>query len=370
MGRVVTLQHAPEDAKVRARFGTVSTLDAFVCNQMALLESVVSNIVRDPAGNPPSQTEDAIRRVRETSRPTWWTLGGGVLLAVCVTLQVVFALPGAVLAAIVYVAIWAMRLATSAVKLPKLYSVIVQVVGGAFVGAVSVAFGLVSAGAAVAAVAVNWMLLVPLAQLVSSVVEWVDSYTQSALVRAASFVMTCAGVVIGAAAALLIVRDPAQGQAIPIDLPTLPLIAILTFSLLGAVGNAFANAGGADLLLPAAVVGVGTASLQQLQLHVLEVPAVWASGITATILGLVCALWAQRSAYSSTALALVGLTGALLPGLTVYQGIAATMSGVPSGDHFGQAALVGTALGIGTALGFTLARMIVRAATNHTAQSA
>ena len=67
------------------------------------------------------------------------------------------------------------------------------------------------------------------------------------------------------------------------------------------------------------------------------------------------AMWSRRSPYPPSVLALMGITGALLPGLVVYQGLATELfrdTGLPS---FTQAGLVIVGLGIGTTAGFQLA---------------
>lgn len=147
---------------------------------------------------------------------------------------------------------------------------------------------------------------------------------------------------------------------VSLDLPVLGWTWVVLFSLLGAVGNAFANAGGRDLILPAAVIGAGTALCNLTLVHVLGLPSIWAAGLTAAVLGIVAALWAHRSAYSATALTLVGLTGALLPGLVLVQGLRAVLDHAPSSTFFLQAGGTALALGVGTSMGFAIAAHLLR----------
>ena len=268
-------------------------------------------------------------------------------------------MPAAATAAVAYLVTALAGRGAGAIGLPRMFTMALQAVTSGLVGVIAIALG-VGMHDALLAVAVNWMLLIPLPQLIATVIDAVDGQPHAALTRATSLVTAVGGVVLGAAVVIALTR-PISPDAVAIDLPVLPLVGVVIFCMLGAVGNALANGGGRDLLIPAAIIGIGVALLGQALIGPLGMSAVWASGVCAVVLGLVCAVWARRTRYSSTALALVGLTGALLPGLTVYQGIAAELAGSADAvGYFLHAALVGVVLGVGTSRGYTLARVLFR----------
>ena len=86
--------------------------------------------------------------------------------------------------------------------------------------------------------------------------------------------------------------------------------------------------GGMSLMLPAGVVGLLTAICNQFLTRGLEMHTAWAAGISAVLLGLVATLLARKLSYPASVLALMGMTAALLPGLTVYMGLATSLTGV------------------------------------------
>lgn len=120
------------------------------------------------------------------------------------------------------------------------------------------------------------------------------------------------------------------------------------------------NSGGLDLLVPAGIIGLGTAAVHLVLTSVWDIGPVMSAGIAAAILGIASALWATRAVYSSTALALIGITGALLPGLTVYQGVYAEMISSPDAlGYFASAGGIVLVLAIGTSLGFVIAERLI-----------
>lgn len=205
-----------------------------------------------------------------------------------------------------------------------------------------------------AAVAVTWTLLVPLPHIVGWVADAAGSEHLAAVARASSALLVVSGIVIGGtlviAGADRLGFEPAQNW----QLPTLAIPLGLLFAVLGAMANAVANGGGLDLLGPAAVIGLATAACNQTLIHVLGVPSAWAAAIAAVLLGIGASLWSRRIPYPGSVLALMGITGALLPGLTVYQGLAAELGHHSGVSPFATAAAVCFGLGVGVTFGMTL----------------
>jgi len=127
------------------------------------------------------------------------------------------------------------------------------------------------------------------------------------------------------------------------------------FSALGAVANAFANGGRLPLVRPAALLGLVTGAVNQVLVLAVGLPAVWASSLSAVVLGVLSAALVKRTGYPSQVLALMGITGALLPGIPVFFGILQAMGGGNAAEHFGTAAVISLGIGTGVALGVHLA---------------
>ena len=88
--------------------------------------------------------------------------------------------------------------------------------------------------------------------------------------------------------------------------------------MVGALGNAVFMRGGPRLLLPAAGAGALTGIVNVvLQRHASLDPTL-AVGTAALVLGVVSGLSSSYLRISSTELCIVGIAGALLPGLDVY----------------------------------------------------
>ena len=351
-GRAVILEHILPSGAAMTRTGDIPSIDAFDCEQMRQLAHLVADIEAGRLRQ--DQAAAAIDQVLRTRRSAWWTVGGGTLLALCVSLQVDGALGSALGAALVYPLVALTGRLTGAYHVSRIYAVALQCVVAALLAAALHGLGLLSVKQAAVCVAVNWMLLVPLPQVISMVVDTVNSDAHAALARAASLVLAVGGILLGGLIVLAVGRQLPVPAAASVALPTLPLLATLVFSTLGAVGNAMANSGGRRLLLPAAVVGLLTAACNQFLLRELGVPGTWSAPLTAVALGFGAALGARRLDYPASALALMGLTGALLPGLVVYQGLMASLDMGSGRAYFVQAGLTCLALGVGTALGYLL----------------
>ncbi len=358
LGRSVLVEHTSSAGLPTTIVGTIDSLDGFNCDRMEGLDGLEDDI--RTAGVGAVEADQRISEINAATRPMWWTWGGGVLLSFCVAIQIAFALPAAILAAALYLVSNTVGLLASRLALPRIFAMAMQAAVVVLVALPLGLAGIVAPAHAAMAVGTVAMLLIPLPQLISTIVDAVDGQAHGALTRATSLAMAVLGVGLGIAAGVSIARLPVTDPDSVIHLASLPLLGVLVFSTLGSVGNAFANAGGVDLLLPAAVIGLGTAGAHYVLGTVLGVGPLWSAGLTATALGVVSALWAARTAYSSTALALVGITGALLPGLTVYQGLYAELADPAQGAAYSlSAGGVVAAIAVGTSFGFVVAERLV-----------
>jgi uncharacterized membrane protein YjjB (DUF3815 family) len=201
------------------------------------------------------------------------------------------------------------------------------------------------------------MLLVPLPLIVSAVVGAVNAKEVAATSRASPIVLTVGGLVLGGAIVVLAGRELTAPTG-DVNLPTLAIPLVLLFSALGAMANAIANLGARHLLPAAGVIGLLTAAGNLLLSRGAGLPSGWATALTAVALGFGAAWWSRRTDHAAAVLALMGITGALLPGLTVYQGVVLEIFGRASAWYYVSAGLTCIGLGVGTTLGFVAARRL------------
>ena len=355
LGRSVLIQHGHPDGQIRTVSRPVG-LDSINCEQLRALTLVCKQI---SAGKLDIQTApNAIQRAAAITANKWRGVIGLTILAFCIALQVGAGWMTALGASLVQVSVSLMGWIGWRIAIPRLFVVALQCMVCAIVAAGLVVTGLVASPGAVA-IAVAWMLLVPQPQVINMVIDAINTLQLAALARFASVAVAVGGILVGGAAVIHIGRQFVDAVPDP-TLLSLPLPLALFFSLIGAMANAVANGGRMSLMLPAGVVGLLTAICNQFLTRGLEMHTAWAAGISAVLLGLVATFLARKSSYPASVLALMGMTAALLPGLTVYMGLATSLTGVSGIAEYLQAALICVVLGVGVALGFTIARLILR----------
>ena len=355
LGRSVLIQHGHPDGQIRTVSRPVG-LDSINCEQLRALTLVCKQI---SAGKLDIQTApNAIQRAAAITANKWWGGIGLTILAFCIALQVGADWMTALGASLVQVSVSLMGWIGGRIAIPRLFVVALQCMVCAIVAAGLVVTGLVASPGAVA-IAVAWMLLVPQPQVINMVIDAINTLQLAALARFASVSVAVGGILIGGTAVIHIGRQFVTMVPDP-TLLSLSLPLALFFSLIGAMANAVANGGRMSLMLPAGVVGLLTAICNQFLTRGLEMHTAWAAGISAVLLGLVATFLARKSSYPASVLALMGMTAALLPGLTVYMGLATSLTGVSGMAEYLQAALICVVLGVGVALGFTIARLILR----------
>ncbi|QNP47926.1 threonine/serine exporter family protein [Diaphorobacter aerolatus] len=349
----LAIEHAPPTQPVLGRVARVTQIDVINCEQLRKLAQVSRSIRsgRVDVGEADRQIDAATA----LSTPWWWSTIGATAVAFFVTLQVGVSPFVAMLAAILHALVTVLGAGVARLDFPRLFKFAVQAFFGGAIALVFVSAGVLTGNAAAACVAVSWAMLVPLPLVLGIAVDATSGEYQSALVRAVGIVVAVGGIAIGAMVATVLARSLPDIATTSVDLPIVPPLLAVLFCTLGAMANAFANSGGARLLVPAAIAGAVTGLCNQTLQHVVGVPSLWAGALSAALLGFLAVPCAKRAGYPAAVLALMGITGALLPGLTVYQGIVNAMDGNASRGYFEHTALVVTGLGIGSALGFLLA---------------
>ncbi|WP_280234698.1 threonine/serine exporter family protein [Nocardia cyriacigeorgica] len=360
MGRIVTLEYVGADDKPVTRTVVADTLDAFDCDRMKRLKDVAREVVVDglDAGTAAGKLAAANRGPQPW--PQWFVPIGGGLLALCIAVQVGGSAAASVLAGVVFVVVNVTGLGLGRLLVPKLYAVALQTLLAATFAGVLHGLGVLSVTEAAVLLATNAVLLVPMPQLVSTAIDAVNADSLTALARASSALLAIGGIALGATGVLALSERLSIGPPVDPQLPTLPIWLGIVFAILGSLCNAVLNRGGRDLLLPAAVAGLLTAAVNQTLLHAGNLSPVWSTPLAAVVLGFASAAVSERLRLPISALALVGITGALLPGLTLYQGLISELDGQSGGGYFGQVFAILIGIGVGVSLGILIYLLISR----------
>ncbi|MEU6860185.1 threonine/serine exporter family protein [Glycomyces sp. NPDC046736] len=372
--RVLLLEAMTAEGGTVSLSGTAHSLDAIDCTRSRELKRIADDVVaegRHLAGlhgrERLASARLAAQRCRDTATPWWVVALGMTLLAFFISMQVGVSWQAWVSAALLQAVSSLTGLAISGLRLPRLFATAIQSCAAGGFATLLVQLDFVDPVGAAAAIAVNWLLLLPLPQVIGAVTDAVEGGYLSSVNRIASVTVAAAGIFVGGAFTF------ALGEMLGMEhpkldaLPSLPWYLVLVFSALGAIANAFANGGRPSLVLPAAMLGLVTGATNQILLHLVGLPSFWASSFSAVGLGLLSAVIASRTGYPSQVLALMGITGALLPGIPVFFGILQEMGGGSGLASFSTAAGISVGIGAGVALGVHLARLtrkeLARAAT-------
>lgn len=349
----LSVQQTPPLQPVLSRIGRSAQIDSTNCEQLRMLDRIAASIAAGALG-----PQEALRNINMTvasRQPWWWSTLGLTALAFFVSLQVGVSSVVALLAGVLHGLVALMGTGAQKIDAPRLFQYLAQTLIGGVIAIGLTSLGLLSSTEAVACVAVSWALLVPLPLVLGTAVDATSGEYASALVRAVGIVVAVGGITIGAILSAMLASDIPHLTSLRVELPAVAPLLSVVFCLFGAVANALANGGGARLLLPAAAAGVITAVCNLSLQHLAGVAPIWASALSAMVLGLIAVSCSKRVGYPAPVLVLMGITGALLPGLTVYQGIVNEFVQHNSGHYFRQAALVVIGIGIGAALGFFIA---------------
>lgn len=366
-GRMLLLEARLPDGSTTTISGAARTLDTIDCTRSRALTAIAEDLIGSGVdAAPPMDTtrlaaaREAVQRIRDTATPWWVTTLGMTMLAFCICMQVGVSWQAWVSAPMVQLVTSLTGFGIARLGMPRLFAAAVQSSAGGAFATLLVQIGFVDPVGAAAAIAVTWLLLLPLPQVIGAVTDAIDGDYLSSLTRIAGLGVTAIGIVIGGAFTF------ALGELLDLahpkldDLPSLPLYLILIFSGLGAIANAFANGGRVPLVGPAALLGVATGAANQTLIRVFDAPVLWSSAASAVVLGVLTVVLAARTGYPQQVLALMGITGALLPGIPVFFGILQEMGGASGTEHFIRAGEICLAIGVGVAFGAYVANLVVR----------
>ncbi|AXE38847.1 threonine/serine exporter family protein [Acidipropionibacterium virtanenii] len=366
LGRIVLIDTTLGDGSTISTSGSARSLDLIDCSRSRRLVDCahqLSQTVEDrptDVGEVVDRARERIQQLRETGTPWWVVTAGTTMLAFCVCMQVGVEWRGWVSAALVQAASCLVGVVTGKWQMPKLFAITAQ---GCVAGALATALvqlGLVSPVAAAAAIAVAWLILVPLPQVIGAVSDAINADYLSANSRIASVAVAALGIVIAGAFTFMLGEVLGMEHPRLDTLPSLPWYLVIVFSALGAIANALANGGRWPLVGPAAGLGVITASVNLMLLDWAGLQTLWASSFSGVVLGAMAAFLASRTGYPRQVLALMGITGALMPGIPVFYGILQQMGGGQGGASFGSAAAISVGISTGVALGGYLMDLVRR----------
>jgi uncharacterized membrane protein YjjP (DUF1212 family) len=369
-GRVLFLASGLSNGSTVSVTGAARSLDMIDCTRSRRLSMLAEQTA--PHTNVPSSEQrrilggarDAAQVLRNTVTPWWIVTLGMTMLAFFISMQVGVTWRAWVSAALVQLVSSGVGFALTAVKPPKLFAVVAQSSAAGAFATLLVQLGFVDPVGAAAAIAVNWLLLLPLPQVIGAITEAIEGVYLSALTRLATVGVVAFGISLGGAFTFGLGELLGMDHPKLDELPNFPWYLVLVFSSLGAIANAFANGGRFRLVGPAAFLGVTTGAVSQMLLNLAHLPSVWASSCAGIVLGTISVIIAKRTGYPQQVLALMGITGALLPGIPVFFGILQEMGGASGLASFGQAAITCLGIGVGVAFGVYLGELRRRIRAN------
>jgi uncharacterized membrane protein YjjP (DUF1212 family) len=379
-GRILLIDTTRDDGSTVSISGAARSLDLIDCTRARDLQRVAEDLIRDAEGSRDGHDAEAetissghgdsvrgdhgrrmddalpealerVLELRRSQTPWWIATAGTTMLAFCICMQVGVEWQGWVSAALVQLLSSLIGVLAGRWAMPRLFAVALQ---GCCVGALAtllVQLGFVDPVGAAAAIAVAWLILVPLPQVIGAVTDAIEADYVSATTRVASVLVAGVGLVVAGAFTFWLGEVLHMEHPRIDELPTLPWFLVLIFSALGAIANALANGGRASLVLPAAGLGIITGAVNQVGLHVMGLPTVWSSSLAGVVLGVLAALWARRTGFPQQVLALMGITGALMPGIAVFYGIIQTMGSGQGFSSFAEAGITCVGISTGVALG-------------------
>jgi len=200
------------------------------------------------------------------------------------------------------------------------------------------------------------VLLLPIPQIVQAAQDAINTYYVTAAARLTAVLVIVSMTTLGGALALSQIGGVHTAGVSSATRPgSLDLWLVIVACMVGALGNALFMRGGPRLLLPAAGVGALTGIINVvLQRHASLDPTL-AVGIAALVLGVVSGLSSGYLRIPSSELCIVGIAGALLPGLDVYWIIISELFKFPGvGEAFLRALVAVLIIGPSVVLGMWL----------------
>ena len=356
VGRTMMASHVSERGVPIAMTRAAATIDSFDLYRMGRLHQVLNEMLREDvdvkrASNLMDQLE------REPSPWPWWIVVlGGMMLAASITLQTGGSLIAAALASGCLLLVNRFGALLEYTGLPKAFSVSGQAALTVLLGALLSVCGVATISSSATIIATGLVLLLPIPQIVQAAQDAINTYYVTAAARLTAVLVIVSMTTLGGALALSQIGGVHTAGASSTARPgSLELWLVIVACMVGALGNALFMRGGPRLLLPAAGVGALTGIINAvLQRHASLDPTL-AVGIAALALGVVSGLSSGYLRIPSSELCIVGIAGALLPGLDVYWIIISELFRFPGvGEAFLRALVAVLIIGPSVVLGMWL----------------
>ena len=319
VGRTMMASHVSERGVPIMMTRAAATIDSFDLHRMGRLHQVLAEMLREDVDV--KHASDLMDQLERESSPwPWWIVVlGGMVLAASITLQTGGSLVAAALASGCLLLVNRFGALLDRIGLPKAFSVSGQAALAVLLGVLLNVCGLATISASAAIIATGLVLLLPIPQIVQAAQDAINTYYVTAAARLTAVLVLVSMTTLGGTLALSQVGGVnATGAAFATRPGPLELWLVIVACMVGALGNAVFMRGGPRLLLPAAGAGALTGIVNVvLQRHASLDPTL-AVGIAALVLGVVSGLSSGYLRIPSTELCIVGIAGALLPGLDVY----------------------------------------------------
>ncbi|MEV0586215.1 threonine/serine exporter family protein [Nonomuraea sp. NPDC050310] len=354
--RSIHLQYSPPGERPMVMLRTITTDGARDLHRLSRLHRVVGRLLAGELDLKGASAEVDRIAGAGAGRPWWVDVAGGAVLAAMICLQAGGTQGGAVLAALLLVLVNRVGRLFGRVGIPAFYTTAAQ--AALTVGAGAVAFAAGLSGQAVAGMlAANLVLLLPILSVVSLAEDAIMGFPQIAAGRAITVTMLVGGIIAGTAitGSLVLDRSGFELAAYGVSFAALPFGLSLLSSAVGAAGNTLFNGGSVRLVPLGVAAGLLAGLVNQLMLALLHSPPL-AALAAATVLGAWAAVVGTCFGVPSAATTLPGVTGALLPGPTVYASLVQYAKGSAAAPGLLLSALATTAaIGVGVVLGTLLA---------------
>ena len=319
VGRTMMASHVSERGVPIMMTRAAATIDSFDLHRMGRLHQVLAEMLREDVDV--KHASDLMDQLERESSPwPWWIVVlGGMVLAASITLQTGGSLVAAALASGCLLLVNRFGALLDRIGLPKAFSVSGQAALAVLLGVLLNVCGIATISASAAIIATGLVLLLPIPQIVQAAQDAINTYYVTAAARLTAVLVLVSMTTLGGTLALSQVGGVhATGAAFATRPGPLGLWLVIVACMVGALGNAVFMRGGPRLLLPAAGAGALTGIVNVvLQRHASLDPTL-AVGIAALVLGVVSGLSSGYLRIPSTELCIVGIAGALLPGLDVY----------------------------------------------------
>ncbi|MDO4919607.1 threonine/serine exporter family protein [Kocuria sp.] len=253
---------------------------------------------------------------------------------------------------------------------PSFFLVVAQSSLGIMAGSVVLSLGWLTAAQTATMVAPLIVLLLPHPLIVSCAQDAITGFREPANARVLSIVLTVLGVLLGMPAGLVITQSWFHLHVDPSAIRLVPLGAVgaVIASTVAAAANTIGQGVAARMIPYTLVLAALTGTLQH-ALTAAGFTALFATFVSAAVLGAICTILAYPLKTSSTVLAVPAFCGALLPSLAVADSLLNLVGQTPdAGLQLATALLSTLSIGAGLVLGSYVGTPFVKRAAARRAE--